>query len=137
MTNIEAKRIRRVIEQAMSKEEDTVVLENANLLPKWEPKVNYESGRKLVYNGTVYKVLQTHISQPGWEPDVAVSVFAKVLIPDPEVIPVWERPGSTNPYMKGNKVHYPTIDDPVYESKIDNNVWSPDEYPDGWNMLAG
>jgi len=29
-----------------------------------------------------------------------------------------------------NNYNYPTIDDPIYESVIDNNVWSPDVY--GW-----
>ena len=31
-----------------------------------------------------------------------------------------------------NNVHYPTASDMVYESLIDNNVWSPDAYTVGW-----
>ena len=37
--------------------------------------------------------------------------------------------------MTGDKVHYKTIDDPVYVSLIDNNVWSPEAYPAGWQQL--
>ena len=64
------------------------------------------------------------------------SLWARILIPDPEVIPVWEQPDSTNPYMTGDRVHYPTAEDPVYESLIDNNVWSPGEYPAGWQEVS-
>lgn len=127
--------MRAVIEQAMSKEEDTVVLENPNLLPVWQPDVDYVTDRKIVFDNVVYKVLQNHTSQYGWEPGAAPSLFAKVLIPDPEVIPVWEQPDSTNPYMTGDKVHFPDADDPVYESLIDGNVWSPEAYPQGWKIV--
>lgn len=36
---------------------------------------------------------------------------------------------STSPYMKGNCC---TEDGFVYRSKMDNNVYSPSAYPDGW-----
>ena len=57
----------------------------------------------------------------GWSPEDAPSLFAKLLIPDEDVIPEWEQPDSTNPYMKGDKVTYKGV---VYESLIDNNTIS-------------
>ena len=42
--------------------------------------------------------------QENWTPLNAQSLWAKVLIPDENVIPEWEQPNSTNPYMKGDKV---------------------------------
>lgn len=36
---------------------------------------------------------------------------------------------STSPYMKGNCC---TENDVVYRSTIDNNVWAPSAYPQGW-----
>ena len=63
----------------------------------------------------------------------AASLWAKVLIPNPDVIPEWEQPDSTNPYMKGDKVTY---NGKTYESVIDNNVWSPDTYPAGWKEIS-
>ena len=50
------------------------------------------------------------------------SLFAKVLIPDSSVIPEWEQPGSTNPYMMGDKV---THNGSTWLSLVDNNVWEP------------
>ena len=132
MTEQRAKQLRAVIAEAMSKEEDSVVLDNRTLLPEWEPGVQYTIDKKLIYNDIVYKVLQSHTSQSDWTPDVAVSLFARVLIPDEDVIPDWEQPDSTNPYMTGDKVRY---NGHVYESLIDNNIWSPEAYPAGWKLI--
>ncbi len=106
------------------------------LFPAWSGEnKSYQTGDRVRYGGTLYKVLQPHFSQPDWTPDTATSLFAKVLNPEPEVIPVWEQPESTNGYMTGDKVHYPDADGPVYESTIDNNVWSPKDYPQGWREV--
>lgn len=40
---------------------------------------------------------------------------------------------STSPYMKGNCC---TDDGVVYRSTIDNNVWRPSEYPQGWEVAS-
>ena len=132
MTKGQARKLRSVIINAVSKEDDAVAIENPNLLPEWEPDVIFEAGRKIVYFGVVYKVLQTHTSQSGWAPDLAPSLFAEVLIPDPDVIPDWRQPDSTNAYMTGDKVRFNGV---VYESLIDNNVWSPADYPAGWRVV--
>jgi len=84
------------------------------------------------YDGVLYKVLQTHTSQSAWTPTAAPSLFAKVLIPDPDVIPDWEQPDSTNAYSIGDKVRF---DGKVYESLINGNVWSPADYPAGWKEV--
>jgi hypothetical protein len=50
--------------------------------------------------------------------------------------PVWKQPtGAHDAYQKGDKVHFPTLTDPVYESLIDANVWSPTVYPAGWKKI--
>ena len=72
-------------------------------------------------------MLQPHTSQADWLPENTPSLYARVLIPDPTVIPEWEQPDSTNPYMKGDKV---THNGKTWESMIDNNVWEPGIY--GW-----
>ena len=56
--------------------------------------------------------------------------------PEPSDIPVWVQPtGAHNAYQTGDRVHYKTATDPVYESLVDGNVWSPDDYPAGWRQL--
>lgn len=124
-----AMELRAIIEEAMSKEDDSVVLETPQLLPEWKAGIAYKTGKKIQYGGIVWKVLQDHTSQEGWEPGVAPSLFAEVLIPDPDVIPEWKQPDSTNPYMKGDKV---THNDKTWISIVDNNVWEPGVY--GWDL---
>lgn len=116
--------------------DDTEAAANAELFPVWSgDSKEYKQGDKVRFNDILYKVLQAHTSQPDWAPDTAHSLFAKVLIPDEHTIPVWEKPGAENAYKTGDKVHFPDVESPVYQSLIDNNVWSPTEYPQGWKQL--
>lgn len=75
-----------------------------------------------MYNGVLYRCLTAHTSQATWNPADAPSLWAKVLIPNPDVIPAWEQPDSTNPYMLGDKV---THQGKTWQSLVDNNVWEP------------
>lgn len=55
--------------------------------------------------------------------------------PEPEDYPVWVQPtGAHDAYQIGDRVHYPGEKNPVYESLINGNVWSPDAYPAGWKQ---
>lgn len=134
MSNIieKAIQLRKVIESLADNLTDADAIENSELFPKWQAGESYEVGTKVQYNGTLYKCLQAHDAQVDWIPVDASSLWAKVLIPNPDVIPEWEQPDSTNPYMKGDKV---TFNGKTYESLIDNNVWSPDAYPAGWKEM--
>ena len=113
--------------------DDAVALTIQEFYDIWNIGVTYEVGRYLLYKNVLYKVLQPHTSQETWTPDVASSVYAKVLIdPTGETIPDWEQPDSTNAYMTGDKVRFEGV---VYESTVDNNIWSPTAYPAGWKIV--
>lgn len=113
--------------------DDAVALSIQEFYDVWSVGIAYEVGRYLLYKNILYKVLQAHTSQESWTPDVTQSLYAKVLIdPTGETILDWEQPNSTNPYMKGDKVRF---EGKIYESVIDNNVWSPTAYPAGWKII--
>ena len=96
--------------------------------------VAYEVGKRVLYNDILYKVIQAHTSQADWTPIAAPSLFAKVINETIDgSIPEFEQPDSTNPYMKGDKVIF---NGKVYESLIDNNVYSPEAYPAGWKEIT-
>ena len=96
--------------------------------------VAYEVGKRVLYKGVLYKVIQAHTSQVGWTPTAAPSLFAKVINETIDgSIPEFEQPDSTNPYMKGDRVIF---NGKVYESLIDNNVYSPEAYPAGWKEIT-
>lgn len=117
---------------------DEEAVESVELYPAWDgDRHEYAVGDRVRFDGTLYKVLQAHTSQEDWTPEAAPSLFARVLAgQDGTDIGVWEQPDSTNPYMTGNRVHYPTMADPIYESLIDGNVWSPEAYPAGWKEIT-
>ena len=51
----------------------------------------------------------------------------------PEV-PDWHQPiNKEDAYMTGDKMKY--TDGKIYESTIDYNVWTPEDYPDGWKLV--
>lgn len=117
---------------------DEQALQVPLMFPKWIAGKDYVVGDRVLYQNILYKVLQAHTSQATWEPDIAPSLFAKVLINKDEngeqtELPNWEQPDSTNPYMTGDKVIY---EGKVYVSLIDNNVWSPVDYPAGWQEVV-
>lgn len=92
----------------------------------------YLKDDRFMYENKFYKVLQNHESQADWTPDTASGLY--VEIPDPSVeYPEWKQPtGAQNAYMTGDKV---TFEGKKYISKIDNNTWSPTDYPDGWELV--
>lgn len=129
-----ARELRKQIEAGAAAMEDSAAVEYPELFPAWSGAgISYAAGVRLRYDGTLYKVLSAHVSQPDWTPAAAPSLFAKVLIPDANVIPDWEQPDSTNAYSKGDKVRY---NGKIYVSLIDGNVWSPEAYPAGWQEVT-
>lgn len=134
MTLLElARKLRPYIEKAALSLSDEDALEAVDLFPNWnKDHGEYLKDDKVKFEGILYRCLQAHHSQEMWYPTAAPSLWAKVLIPDENVIPEWEQPDSTNPYMKGDKVSF---NGKVYESLIDNNIWSPTVYPGGWQEI--
>ena len=134
MTLLElAQKLRPYIEKAAISLSDEDALEAVNLFPNWNGEgIAYKKDERVKFEGNLYRCLQAHTSQAAWTPIAAASLWAKVLIPDENVIPEWEQPDSTNPYMKGDKVMF---NNKTYESLIDNNIWSPAAYPAGWKEI--
>ena len=130
MTKSEAKAFISALVTLREKATDEQALAVPALYPAWRSGVDYAVGIRVLYNGTLYKVLTAHTSQDDWTPDVAPSLFAKVLIPDETIVPEWQQPDSTNPYGAGDKV---THNGKTWVSDIDNNVWEPGVY--GWTEL--
>lgn len=104
---------------------DAQALDVSTLYVDWrtlEEGYSLAVGDRVTYNDVLYNVITAHNVQSTWNPVDSPSLFAKVLIPDPEVIPEWEQPDSTNPYSKGDRV---THNEKTWESLVDNNVWEP------------
>ena len=135
---------------SMQAQVDTLVVSISNLTKEqeealadkydpWEVGITYSVGDKVHYESVNYEVLQEHTSQGDWLPNDTPSLY-KVIKNDDletdegtiEVIDEFEA-SSTNPYSIGDKV---TFQGKVYESTIENNVWSPTDYPQGWKEVT-
>lgn len=109
--------------------DEVTASENAGLFLEWNTGVNYKVNTLLQYDGLLYRVLQEHVSQTDWVPDKTLSLY-KVLGMNENGILEWSRPiSSVDAYMKGDECMFNGVHK---RSTIDNNVWSPNEYPEGW-----
>lgn len=57
---------------------DNTALRMLEFYPEWTPGVSYTAGFKASRNGKLWRVLQAHTSQAGWEPENAASLWEQV-----------------------------------------------------------
>ncbi len=132
MKRSHAYKLRAMIEKASASLPDEDALEAVELFPAWQTGISYAVGVRIRYGGKLYRCEQAHTSQADWTPPAVPALWTEVA--NPGEIPVWRQPtGAQDAYMSGDKVHYPTKDDPVYESTMDYNVYAPDVT--GWVMV--
>lgn len=122
-----ARKLRPIIEKAAASLDDNTALEATELFPVWNNAATYAKDDRVRYDEVLYKCLTAHTAQADWTPVAAPSLWAKVLIPDENVIPEWEQPDSTNTYKAGDVV---THNGKTWVSTVDNNSWEPGVY--GW-----
>ena len=107
----------------------------------------YSAGDIVNYNGTLY---QSTINGNVWSPDVypaGWTVYEAATEPEepkpepepdpdpeePATYPEWVQPtGAHDAYNTGDIVNY---NGTLYKSVIDGNVWAPDAYPQGWEVV--
>ena len=127
-----ARQLRPLIVKASASLSDEDALEAVELFAVWASGTEYAADQRLRYGGKLYRCVQGHTSQDGWEPDNTPALWTEVA--PPGEIPVWKQPtGAQDAYNKGDRVHYPDKDGPVYESTLDGNVWAPGVY--GWELV--
>jgi chitodextrinase len=126
-----ARELRGVIEDMAQELPDEAALTVVELFPAWHAGHTYAHGDRVRHEGVLYDCLQAHDAQETWAPGMAPSLWALVLIPDPDVAPEWVQPDSTNPYDAGDKV---THNGKTWRSLVDGNVWEPGVY--GWEEVV-
>ena len=135
MKRSELLKIRAMIEKASASLDDADALETPALFPAWASGKAYALNDRVRYGEKLYKCVQAHTSQADWTPPEVPALWTEVA--KPGEIPVWKQPtGAQDAYMTGDKVWFPDRDTTVYESLIDNNTWSPEAYPAGWQAIG-
>lgn len=116
-----------------------------NILNQYKPYQigkNYEENEKFTYKDKVYEVIQAHTSQTTWLPESTPALYkeyldVKIQNQDgsiTEVVKEFIQPtGAHDAYKKGDKVLFKGK---IYQSKIDANTFSPEQFADGWEEVA-
>lgn len=130
-----AEQMRRVLQIFAQSLTDDEALEISTVYPTYEVGKAYQQNELITYGENsvgdpqLYRIVQTHTSQADWYPDKTPALYTPIGLTDAGN-PVWTRPtGAHDAYNKGDIVDYNGM---LYESLIDGNVWSPEEYPAGW-----
>ena len=131
MKQSHAYQIRDLMHKAAVSLSDEEALGGVELFPAWLTNIDYAVDYRVRYLTKLYRCVQAHTSQEGWEPPNVPALWTEVA--KPGEIPVWRQPsGAQDAYAKGDRVHYPDKNGPVYVSIVDNNVWEPGVY--GWEL---
>lgn len=132
-----AEQLRRALQLFVQTLTEEQAIEVATVFPAWEANRSYAVGDIVSYGTNpvgdpqLYKIVQAHTSQADWLPDATASLYDPIGLDD-SGYPVWSRPsGAHDAYNTGDIVSY---NGTLYKSLIDGNTWSPDEYPDGWEV---
>lgn len=135
-----AEQLRKALQMFAQTLTNEQALEIATVYPKYEVGKTYATGAYFTYgeNGVgdpqLYKVLQEHTSQADWFPSETTALYEPIGLNE-SGYPVWSKPsGAHDAYNIGDIVDY---NGTLYKSLIDGNVYSPDEYPAGWELYVG
>ena len=78
MTRAKAKQLRQLIEQLAVTLDDETALTGVELFPRWTIDRAYVVGDKVQRNGKLWRCIQAHTSQIGWEPENVASLWTEI-----------------------------------------------------------
>ena len=58
--------------------DDNTAMRMKEFYPEWTSGISYEVGFKVYYKDKLWKVMQTHTSQTGWEPENVTSLWVEI-----------------------------------------------------------
>lgn len=100
-----------------------------SLFEAWQPDIDSVKDERRYFGGSLYKCVQAHKTQAGWEPDKTPALWVRVST---EEWPEWAQPaGAHDAYAKGDKTAH---NGKHWTSDVDANVWEPGVY--GWSEAA-
>ena len=74
----QAKKLRSVVEKAMQSIDGNEALTAKCLYPEWEPGKDYAAAFKVQWEGKLWRCIQGHTAQIGWEPENAPSLWEQI-----------------------------------------------------------
>lgn len=118
-------KLKALMQEQVSEQSDEKALENIELFPTWRSKMgeSVNVGERLYFDDKLWKVIQSHIVQESWKPDVAASLFVQVQIESEQGTKDNPIPYSLNMELIEGK--YYTQDDVLYKCirALAQSVW--------------
>lgn len=117
--------------------DSTALIAAEEQIPTWRQRdyTDVPIGTPYKYGDQVYKLWQAHdaTNQPDWTPDKAVSLWDICHTTDPAKAKPYVTPqGTRGMYQIGDVC---TEGGKLYRSTMENNVWEPSAYPQGWEAI--
>ena len=140
MTRMQAaEQLRKALQMFVKTLTDAQALEVATVYPVWAPQTRYSAG-DIISHGVnnlgdpqLYKVAQSNVSQSRYPPGAGTESLYTAFGLNESGVPLWAQPsGAHDAYNVGDVVDY---NGTLYKSTINGNVWAPDVYPAGWELV--
>ena len=114
---------------------DEKAVEYALLYDEWKPNQLYSNNEIVRYGDKLYRCISKarHMSIESWTPYSASSLWTEISDPREEYPEFIQPTGAHNAYSIGSKITFNNIH---YISEIENNVWSPIDFPRGWRKIS-
>lgn len=117
--------LRKMIEKSATSLSDNDALEAVELYPMWAVNTAYTADERIRHEDILYRCVQAHTSQEGWEPPNVPALWTRVFLDE---WPEWIQPaGSQDAYNKGDKVSH---NSKHWVSEYNSNSWEPGVF--GW-----
>lgn len=78
MTRAQAERFRAAIDNVAQAAYDSIALQAIELYPAWAAGQAYPSDYKVQYGGKLWRCVQAHTSQTGWEPENTPALWTEI-----------------------------------------------------------
>ena len=133
MTRKEALRLRAIVEQAAASLDDKTASTAGMLFPRLrQDGALVKAGTRINWNGTLKRAAVDLWDTPENNPDNAPTLWADIQYRNgyriiPETITV------TNAFSKGE---YGWWGDVLYKSKVNSNVYTPEQYAPNWEAVT-
>ena len=78
MTRAKAKQLRQLIERIAVTLDDETALTGVELFPMWAIGRSYAVGNRVQHGGKLWRCLQAHTGQTGWEPEHVPALWTEI-----------------------------------------------------------
>ena len=134
-----AEQLRKALQMFAQSLNDEQAMEVATVYPVYKVNYNYKTGEMFTWGTNtvgdpqLYRVAQDHTSSEVWLPSANPALYTPIGLTDAGY-PIWSQPtGAHDAYNTGDIVDYNGV---LYKSLMDGNTYSPETYPQGWEVVV-